>query len=285
MTLIRYIKNSRNNETLIAGEYIFRKNKSRDEKVYWKCRKNSCPAKITTYAGKVMGHYLRHNHDDNNQDEIARLEGLKPTTNFQVTQVDDEVSQQIITTGEPFGEYSFAVENFVVTSSGEPARRIDFLQDNTNGNTSAETTIVVTNAPPTTSVVSTPSASSSLSTIFKEFNESQKKIELLVTNLATTNGTDDLQTENMKLKLELDEAVRKFRIELENKEIQFQEEKNRGDLIQKELTGQLALERSEKERLEQENEKLREIVKQYELQLAEEEVECTISQVSDTMSC
>lgn len=232
----------------------------------------------------------------------------------QVTQVDDEVSQQIITTGEPFGEYSFAVENYVVTSSGEPARRIEYIQ--TDPDRPSSTVVVTTSATvdspvtvsvtgvdatgalvsnitggitATTSSLSSPSNSSSLSTIFKEFNESQKKIEQLVTNLVTTNEVDGLQTENIKLKLELDEAIRKFRGELESKEIQLQEEKNRADQIKEELENQLTLERLEKEKLEEENEKLRQLVKQYEIKFKEEEeVEvqsCTISQVSDAMSC
>lgn len=81
MALIRYIKNSRNTETLIAGEFMFRKNKCRDEKVYWKCRKSGCNAKITTHNGKVVGYFLKHNHVDNNHDEIVRLEGLHSRNN------------------------------------------------------------------------------------------------------------------------------------------------------------------------------------------------------------
>lgn len=102
MTLVRFIKNSRNNDTLIAGDFIFRRNKCRDEKVYWKCRKANCPAKITTHNGKVMGHFLRHNHDDTNQEEITRLEGLSPPTNYQVRMIFRSKMKSIYDTNSLF---------------------------------------------------------------------------------------------------------------------------------------------------------------------------------------
>lgn len=91
VALIRYIKNSRNTETLIAGEFMFRKNKCRDEKVYWKCRKSGCNAKITTHNGKVVGYFLKHNHVDNNHDEIVRLEGLHSRNNQPQVREKEEI--------------------------------------------------------------------------------------------------------------------------------------------------------------------------------------------------
>ena len=271
MTLVRFIKNSRNNDTLIAGDFIFRRNKCRDEKVYWKCRKANCPAKITTHNGKVMGHFLKHNHDDTNQEEITRLEGLSPPTNYQQIAQDEEVSQQVLVNpAEPFAEYSFnsSGSSYMETSVEEP-QLCDHNQQE-----------------PSTSKIQTnsPSTSSSLQSAVKEISESQKKIEELVNNLISSTESDSLQNENLRLKVELEQVVRDWSTEMEAKELRLQEETRKAEQVQKFLEMQLNAEREEKQKLELENEQFKQLIQQYEIQNKEEEEQTyTLEEVTDQL--
>ncbi|XP_053214556.1 uncharacterized protein LOC128397822 [Panonychus citri] len=264
MTLVRFIKNSRNNDTLIAGDFIFRRNKCRDEKVYWKCRKTACPAKITTHNGKVMGHFLKHNHDDTNQEEITRLEGLSPPTNYQqIAQDEEQVTQVIVSTGEPFGEYSFnSSGSSYIETSGEEAQ---LQQQSINPQLEASTSIAKA------------STSSSLQSAVKEISESQKKIEELVNNLISSTESDSLQTENLRLKAELEEVVRTWSAEMTDKEMRLQEETRKSEAIQRDLELQLNAEREEKTKLEMENEQLKQLIQSYEMQDKEEEDQQTFT--------
>lgn len=129
-----------------------------------------------------------------------------------------------------------------------------------------------------------PSTSSSLQSAVKEISESQKKIEELVNNLISSTESDSLQQENLRLKVELEQVVREWSSEMEAKELRLQEETRKAEEVQKYLESQLNAEREEKQKLELENEQLKQLIQQYELQNKDEEEQTyTLEEVTDQL--
>lgn len=186
------------------------------------------------------------------------------------------IHQEIITPEESFVDYSFAVESIVTPTSGnsiiiESQRRVDDLNGIKGPNddhSPSETTAAV--AAIEDPEAEADAATSSLTIMFKEFSESQKKIEQLVTNLVSPGESDDLQSENIRLKEQLEETVRKCKSELEAKELAIQERKSRAEVVEKEMQARLAVERSIKEKLADENAELKLIVEHYEKKIKEQ---------------
>lgn len=99
----------------------------------------------------------------------------------------------------------------------------------------------------------------------------------MVNNLISSTESDSLQTENLRLKAELEEVVRTWSAEMTDKEMRLQEETRKSEAIQRDLELQLNAEREEKTKLEMENEQLKQLIQSYEMQDKEEEDQQTFT--------